>query len=357
MRVLFFFLFSLSLLSTVKAQVHAKVVDMVPANWEVPDGAVFEAFDNRKTLLLKSGRAEVKDLVFTNGKIEVDVYAKSARSFAGITFRKQGGDMEESYMRLHKTTQVDAVQYTPIFNDESNWQLYSAYQAKVEFKRKGWNTLRIDVQGQRAEIYVNNEKAIVVDELRTGNTEGGIGLWALLGNRFSNLRVTPGAISEMAEPVSKPAPSPAVITTWNITEAFPYEAHNLDFEVLSKAATIAVKTEASGLLPISKFRKKSSAGGFEQNKEDYIVASLTIEAEKQETQLFSFDYSDKIVVFLNGQPIFRGSNAFRQKGVQYMGHLDIDTNQLYLPLKKGKNTLHCVIIDKANGWGLMGKLE
>lgn len=40
-----------------------------------------------------------------------------------------------------------------------------------------------------------------------------------------------------------------------------------------------------------------------------------------------------------------------------MGHLDMDTHILYLPLKKGTNTFHCVVIDKANGWGLIGKLE
>ena len=35
----------------------------------------------------------------------------------------------------------------------------------------------------------------------------------------------------------------------------------------------------------------------------------------------------------------------------------MNANKLYLNLKKGKKTLHCVIIDKANGWGLIGKLK
>lgn len=80
-------------------------------------------------------------------------------------------------------------------------------------------------------------------------------------------------------------------------------------------------------------------------------------ADKSGTQLFSFDYSDKIIVYLNGKAVFKGNNAFRTKGVQYMGHLAIDTNTLFLPLEKGENTIHCVVIDKANGWGIMGKLE
>ena len=106
-------------------------IDMLDSNWIVPEDAVFDNFDNRKTLLLQRNRATVKNLPFKNGTIEVDVYANTARSFAGITFRKQNNNMEEVYMRMHKSNQVDAIQYTPIFNNESNWQLYKEFQAKV----------------------------------------------------------------------------------------------------------------------------------------------------------------------------------------------------------------------------------
>jgi hypothetical protein len=40
-----------------------------------------------------------------------------------------------------------------------------------------------------------------------------------------------------------------------------------------------------------------------------------------------------------------------------MGHININTNKLYLPLEKGANKIHCVVMDKANGWGLIAKLE
>jgi len=102
---------------------------------------------------------------------------------------------------------------------------------------------------------------------------------------------------------------------------------------------------------------KDVSGNFEGNGEDYIIATTTIKVDQDETRLFSFDYSDKIMVYLNGRLIFKGNNAFRAKGLQHTGHIGIDTNTLYLPLEKGSNSLHCVVIDKANGWGLMGKLE
>jgi hypothetical protein len=198
---------------------------------------------------------------------------------------------------------------------------------------------------------------MIVDRLRTNQGEGEIGLWALFGNRFSNFRVTHKDVSEKSSTVRIPVNDTNIITNWDITKAFLYEEGKLNFEDFSQDIYTNVSTEESGLLPISKYVRKTSAGGFEQNNENYIVASTTIYSEKKKVQLFSFDYSDKIIVYLNGKPFFRGNNAFRQKGVQYMGHMEINTNKLYLPLEKGTNEIHCVVIDKANGWGLMAKLE
>lgn len=339
------------------AQDTTTKIGMLPSNWNVSEEATFERFDERETLVLNSGRAIVKNQTFANGTIEVDVYANSVRSFAGITFRKQNDNMEEVYMRLHKSGQADAVQYTPIFNNESNWQLYREYQAQVSFKNTGWNTLKIEVNNHIAEVYVNGEKVLLIDNLTTDNRSGEIGLFALFSNRFSNFRFTRKDAQNDPEPPVKDLIDPNIITQWEISEAKPYEARELNFDDFSNEKYTTVKTEESGLLPISKYRRKTSSGNFEENQEDYVIASTTINADNNETRLFSFDYSDKIIVYLNGEAIFKGNNAFRLKGIQYMGHIDINTNKLYLPLKKGENKIHCVVIDKANGWGLIAKLE
>ncbi|SHJ65645.1 family 16 glycoside hydrolase [Pseudozobellia thermophila] len=332
-------------------------VDMVASNWNVSEETRFEKFDNRETLVLNGGRITVKDQKFANGTIEVEVYANTIRSFAGITFRKQNNDMEEVYMRMHKSNQVDAVQYTPIFNNESNWQLYREKQARVSFKKTGWNSLRIEVNNQSAEVFVNDKKVMTIDKLRTEHNTGEIGLFALFPNRFSNFRFTPKEAVESTKKDSIAPVDPAIITKWEITKSKPYKAEEIHYENFLEEEYITVETEATGLLPISKYIKKSSSGNFEQNEEDYIVASTTVHSDNDETKLFSFDYSDRIIVYLNGKVLFKGNNTFRAKGIQYMGHIDINTNKLYLPLEKGVNNIHCVVIDKANGWGLIAKLE
>jgi len=357
MKTLLFLLIALLSCQLFNAQHTTTKIEMATSNWNLSKEATFEKFDNRETLLLNSGRITVKDQKFTNGTIEVDVYANSIRSFAGITFRKHKQSMEEVYMRLHKSKQVDAVQYTPIFNNESNWQLFREHQARVMFKNTGWNTLRIEINNKSAEVFVNDKKVMSIDQLSTDNNAGEIGLFALFKNRFSNFRFINKDAIDNSQIGDNNYSDPNVIKQWAITKARPYNQEELNFDDFSKEVYMTVATQESGLLPISKYVKKTSSGNFEENKEDYIIASTTVHANNCETKLFTFDYSDKIIVYLNGKPIFRGNNAFRAKGIQYMGHIDINVNKLYLPLEKGANKIHRVVIDKANGWGLIAKLE
>jgi len=360
-NIYFYSIFLLWNINVSYGQNNPVTIPMTSSNWELSEGArntkhSFEEFEGRETLLL-NGQATVKGYEFSNGIIEVDVYAKEARSFAGIIFRKQKGTMEEAYMRMHKSKQADAVQYSAIYNYETNWQLYREYQANVMFKTKGWNTLRVEVNGTTAEVSVNNEKVLTVNDLKTGFSVGQVGLWALFNNRFSNFRITNTDSVTSSKQSSKKDYSSDLIKIWNVTQAFPYIKGALNPNDFSQLDSKSLNTEASGLLPISKYIKRTSVGNFEANKEEYAVASTTVVADTNEVRQFFFDYSDKIFVYLNGTLIFSGNNAFRSKGVQYQGHIDINANSLYLDLKKGKNTLQCVIIDKANGWGIIGGLK
>ena len=361
MKYLFFFNLWLFLLceNVVLAQSKAKEVPMSSSFWEVAEMANcrFETFDGRETLVL-NGKATVKGVEFSNGTLEVDVYTNAARSFGGISFRKQDGTMEEVYMRLHKSKQPDAVQYTPIFNQESAWQLYKEHQANVTFKNKGWNHLRLEAQGNTVEVTVNGERVLVVDELKTGLQTGEIGLFALFDNRFSNFRFTKSDQAPPSEELLGKINAPSeVIKEWKISEAFPFQEGGVDPNKFLTLNYKKVDSEDSGLLPLSKYIVKPSSGSFEANAEAYAVASIEIHSNRKQVKEFFFDYSDKIMVYLNGELLFSGNNAFRSKGVQYMGHLAIDANRLYLNLEEGKNMLHCIVIDRANGWGLMGGLR
>ena len=343
--------------SALSAQTRNSETSLIEENWIFPEGTeyTFERFNDRNTLLL-DGRAELKNADFTNGTIEVDVYANTSRSFAGLSFRKKDDTLEELYLRMHKSDQPDALQYTPIFHGESNWQLYRELQANLSLKDEGWNHLKIEVMGDSAEVLINGKKVLTVNDLRTDHAKGRIGLFALFENRFSNFKITPKE-ETFRDKTQTTIADPLLVRHWQLSEARPYDADRFERKRLPDLDYRKVASEPSGLLPISKFVNKPSSGNFEGNSEDFVVARIDILSQTEQTRRFSFDYSDKIILYLNGKEIYRGNNAFRSKGIQHTGHLQIDTNTVSLNLQKGTNVLECVVIEKSNGWGIMGKFE
>jgi formylmethanofuran dehydrogenase subunit D len=54
-----------------------------------------------------------------------------------------------------------------------------------------------------------------------------------------------------------------------------------------------------------------------KKKEVYAVASTSIELNNNQVKQFSFDYSDKIIIYINGKVIFKGNNVCRSKAIQH----------------------------------------
>ncbi|MEL7118038.1 MAG: family 16 glycoside hydrolase [Bacteroidota bacterium] len=358
MKQLILFFFLLTIGSTVLFS-QTKKIAFTKDKWTVPKSAnhTYEKIDGQQALRI-NGSAYVKEVEFVNGTLEVDIKANSNRSFAGILFRKQDNSMEEIYIRMHKSNQVSAIQYTPIFNKESNWQLYPQHQAKAPIKDNGWNHLKLEIMGSTAEVYLNDQLYMTVENLRTGFDKGQIGVKSLFDNHFANFRYTPKFYKPSTKKVSTKTVPANVINKWELSVAKRFDeelfaSNNIPLDVPYKS----YPTEGNGLLPISKHVAKPSGNNFERNSEDYVVVRLNITSEIEQNKFFSFDFSDKIILYLNGQELFRGNNAFRSKDVQYLGYLNIDSNTINLPLRKGNNELHCVIIEKANGWGLMGRFK
>ncbi|RKN83539.1 family 16 glycoside hydrolase [Ulvibacterium marinum] len=340
----------------VSAQNGIEKIPLNDDNLSYPEGTQhsFETIDGKNTLVL-NGRAQVKNPRFTNGTIEVEVFANQKRSFAGITFRKQDETFEEVYIRMHKSGLPDALQYNPVFNMESNWQLYPEHQAAVITKNEGWNTLKIVVNGDTAEIFVNGKSAMVVPDLKTDHEEGNIGLFALFENRFANLKVSKE--SEVNLPEAEESNTiEGLITEWNLSVPSTFDGKTFPKNVKNVPYMTKGQAETSGLLTVSKYVTKPSRGKYRRNNEDYVVAGTTINSTEEIVKHFYFDYSDRIMVYLNGELLYSGNNGFLFKNPQYEGHLKLETNMVTLPLKKGANELQCVVIERANGWGLMGRL-
>ena len=82
-------------------------------------------------LFMRNGFAWLDGTSFQDGIVEFDVAAPAVAGFHGIAFRAQDDENHEHvYIRPHLSGQSDAVQYQPVFNDNSAWQIYTGAQRR-----------------------------------------------------------------------------------------------------------------------------------------------------------------------------------------------------------------------------------
>jgi hypothetical protein len=148
---------------------------------------------------------------FKDGTIEVDVAGAplngapaDSRGFIGIAFRVQEKGQKGEYFyirptnarcddqlrRNHTTQYVSAPDYPWQRLRKENPGVYESY---ADMDTGAWTRMKIVVTGTKALLYVNgaSQPALVVNDLKLGESHGQIGLWAhsTTDAYFSNLTV------------------------------------------------------------------------------------------------------------------------------------------------------------------------
>ena len=157
--------------------------------------------------------AVIEGLELANGVIEVEVAGApgpgaggGARGFVGIAFRLQN-DMQTYdafYLRPTNGRAEDqerrnhAAQY--ISHPEWTWfrmrrETPSKYESYVDLMPGVWTRVRIEVQGDRARLYVHGQEqpTLIVNDVKTGaSAKGSVALWIGPGTvaHFRNLSVS-----------------------------------------------------------------------------------------------------------------------------------------------------------------------
>ena len=139
--------------------------------------------------------AVVKDAVFHNGGIEVELAgrpaggaAAAARGFIGIAFRLQNGQFEYIYLRPTNGRADDQVRrnHSTQYSAHPNFSFAVArqqapekYESYVDLEPGVWTRYRITVEGTKARLYVHgtNEPCLIVNDLKLGDSSGGVALW------------------------------------------------------------------------------------------------------------------------------------------------------------------------------------
>jgi hypothetical protein len=110
----------------------------------------------------------------------------------GIYLRPANARAEDQVRRNHVTQYFSYPGYTFVRLRKESPEKYESY---VDLVPGEWTTMRIEVNGEKALLYVNGsaQPVLVVNDLKLGReAHGSIGLWVDIGTEayFSNLRIT-----------------------------------------------------------------------------------------------------------------------------------------------------------------------
>ncbi|HEX5352342.1 MAG TPA: hypothetical protein VFW58_11995 [Trichococcus sp.] len=156
--------------------------------------------------------ARVIGTTFKNGTIEVKVLSRLlpdapefARGFLGIAFRidENNEHFESLYIRptngrnenqLRRNRSTQYFSYPDYKFDRFRAESPGEYESYADIGLDEWIDLKVKVDGEHAELYVNNSKypVLVVNDLKHGPyMEGGIALWVEEGTEgfFKDLKV------------------------------------------------------------------------------------------------------------------------------------------------------------------------
>jgi hypothetical protein len=195
------------------------LVKVEPARFMDRDALAVELTDAAQKALLAPGAAgngpsfAMPAGAFANGMIEVDVAARingrgqpDVRGFVGLAFHIADdlSTFEAVYLRMTNGSRnvpapppprnAYAVQY--ISYPDRYWRKLrqehpNRYEKPAPVAIESWHRLRLEIQGSVAQVFVDGERVLTVDDLRFPNRPGVIGLWVDDGTTgyFSGLQV------------------------------------------------------------------------------------------------------------------------------------------------------------------------
>jgi len=322
---------------------------------------VLEQYKGKDAIYIQGGGITLKDETFLNGTIEFDVYLKQEQAFPGVTFRiSEDSNAEQFYLRAHLPGKPDATQAVPRTKGISPWQLYFGpkYSFPYQFHYDDWTHVKVVVNNDKAQVFMDySEEPQLSWNLFHEAKVGGV---AFSGGRFTGMHLANITIDrKLPQLVNfKPGKRESIaglIQEWEISDVFEEKLLNdiSSIKNLIKARKWGKKIQIEEGTAANISRQVALRDTRPANT---VFARVEITSEKDQLKLFEFGYSDRVVAILNGKPIYKGNNTWRSRDYRYLGTVGL-FDAIYLPLKKGKNTLLLAVSEDFGGWLVTGKLN
>lgn len=374
---------SLSLGAASSARAAEATVALVPDAWDATVPLRFESYLGRPSLYLERGIALVRGAGLRDGTIELDMALPKRGLFMGVAFHATSTQNSEIvYVRPAESGTPGAVQYGPALNGTGvAWQIYQddgdVGQAPLAFER--WTHLKIDLAGPVATLYLDGDPKPVMTVPRLAGIEGtSIGVWAGpfgRGSYFSNIRYTPRSPA----PGASSAPSQGMatnvaagtLTDWELSDAF--DASSVTPGTLPDFGSLRwekVQLEDRGLVLINRYRAAPQIDvptdpathevlvdrvmSARDPGSKVVFAHTVIQADRDQVRRMLIGYSNGVLVYCNGRPLFFGANEIN---IKEMNHGDMPGDAVYLPLVKGRNDVVLAVTNYTGGWGFWARLD
>ncbi|MBD2702321.1 hypothetical protein IC229_16855 [Spirosoma sp. BT702] len=353
-------------------------IPMTAEKWSYAPGQVeFITSKEKETTVMKIIKGPksivLKDVTFSNGTIEYDVEL-TGPGFPGINFRMDADQRngENFYLRSFGKVTTDVrttLQYAPIVNGMSMWDLTDEYQTGATMYESGWNHVKLVVSGRQMKAYVNDmsKPALIVPELESPKMSGGISLSGSVN--YANFVIKPDVTESInpeagynlvahdtrylrnwlvSEPVVFPfGKEPVVGVQSTYGKAGPAELPD------STARWSPIKAESRNIVNVS--RRYAHKDG-----EVRLLAWLktSIQSNKAQERLLNLGFSDEVWVFVNGQLLYADKNYFGTPQQKFpSGRCTIENTTIKLPLKEGKNEILIGLANYFYGWGIVARLD
>lgn len=328
---------------------------------DVGPNARIEPHLGRETLIFSNGRLWLQGVEFTDGVFEFDIAFDEGFGFIGPMWRAERRDrFEEIYFRTHLSGKPDAVQYTPVENGLSAWQIFSDENstAAIDLNYDGWNHLKVVVEGDAADLYFNSDTPVLhIPDLKTNIAAGAVGL--RVGGRGAEARLSNIEVRALRDgegvvgaPKETPALPEGLITSWEVSPPFAETGVETALS-LSKGHTDdltwrTLDAETNGIANLARLSGADEGA-------DTVFVKMKIDSARAQMKELRFGYSDRVRIYVNGKRAYFGNSQWRARDYRFLGTVGF-FDSVGLDLKRGDNEILIAVSETFGGWAWAGAM-
>jgi hypothetical protein len=304
-------------------------------------------YQGKLALSLVGTNAKLADANFESGVIEFDMALPNAKqSFPSVIFRGQDdGNYEHFYLRPHQNGNPDSMQYTPVINGMTAWQIYKQYNAQTTYRLNQWFHVRLEIADDSARVFIDSDQpTLVIHDLKRDRQHGFVMFKGSLGGAyFANINIEPG--QPQTAPPEPPAKLPdGLVRAWSVSPAMAEaDAFAVARETHFKDITwTSLPVETNGIANLARAALRT-------DETPTVLARVSLRADRARAAAMRFGFSDRVQVYVNGTLLYAGDDSQSSRDYRFLGTVGFyDT--LQLPLRRGDNDVVFVVSEGGGGW-------